>query len=591
MRRRWYGLAVFGLTLLHAGASAWADSPEHLRQRGETAYFQGRYADSAFAYAELSRLAPGDALAPGRAGISYSLIHFDHQALPLLSRALEIQPDDGELLYFRGLSHYALGDYPSAEADLARAGALRPYFPGLWNHLGLARTWQGRHAEAIGAYTHGLQHAPDRYGLLVNRAVAYHLAGRDREALADLAKAIKLRPRDPIAYNNRALVHAATGSARAAQDDVQAAVRLAAAETGRLDGGTYDAFEMRINQALMDRAQQAPKRSLAALREASALRPQGFRAAYLAALVHFEAGQFSAAAEAAAPAAARPGGLQAEAMLLRGKAFMNLGDYRDAADELVKAVALRPQQPEAHRILGDAYYNQAMLQQAVQAYSRHLEIQPQDRVALSRRAEANYFLSRNEAAIADLDRLVSEEPLARRPYRRRGEAHMRLGRFAEAIADYEAALHQNPDDVSLSVRLAEAHQLSGDLPSALKYYGGAIERNPKDATLLERRGNLLFDLGRYDEALSDYRRGLALSPKRLEFHVLSAEVYIKLGKSEQAIAEYDRALELNANQPTVLLNRGILLERGNRRADACKDWIAACRLGEKKGCEFSGQGC
>ncbi len=101
---------------------------------------------------------------------------------------------DADSEYDRGVRARLVRDWPSAEAAMRRALALRAAFPDAWNELGFALRHQGRYPESLAAYDEALRLRPDFPEALEYLGEAYVKMGRVEDARRVLDR---LRPLDP----------------------------------------------------------------------------------------------------------------------------------------------------------------------------------------------------------------------------------------------------------------------------------------------------------------------------------------------------------------------------------------------------------
>ncbi|MCR4269272.1 tetratricopeptide repeat protein [Nitratireductor sp. ZSWI3] len=83
------------------------------------------------------------------------------EGLELISRAVELRPNDGYIVDSLGWAHYRLGNYEEAESELERAVSLRPDDPVLNDHLGDAYWRVGRRLEATFQWAHARDLDPE----------------------------------------------------------------------------------------------------------------------------------------------------------------------------------------------------------------------------------------------------------------------------------------------------------------------------------------------------------------------------------------------------------------------------------------------
>jgi tetratricopeptide (TPR) repeat protein len=158
-------------------------------------------------------------------------------ALADFTRAVALQPEDGDNHYSRGRTHYQLQDYAAALADLTRAVALQP-------EDGYSHLWRGVVLAALGqqaASESALQRAaacaaarPDDLQMPRLYARLALLAGEPEAAYAHYREAMQREP--GIGIWNRELGHLASiARAFPANDHLPAAQAWLAAQLAAIE--------------------------------------------------------------------------------------------------------------------------------------------------------------------------------------------------------------------------------------------------------------------------------------------------------------------------------------------------------------------
>lgn len=83
------------------------------------------------------------------------------EGMDLIRRAVDLRPSDGYIVDSLGWAHYQIGEYEEAVVHLERAVSLRPEDPVLNDHLGDGYWRTGRKLEAIYQWSHVLKLEPD----------------------------------------------------------------------------------------------------------------------------------------------------------------------------------------------------------------------------------------------------------------------------------------------------------------------------------------------------------------------------------------------------------------------------------------------
>ena len=124
-----------------------------------------------------------------------------------------------------GATLLQLNEYESARRDLEAALRLNPKLPNIYTLVGEARDKTGATAEAESAFRQALRSNPDDFEAnLYVGAILYKRRDLDK-AKAYLEKAVGLRPRDPMARYENAMLKSATGQYEGAALDLEQLVK------------------------------------------------------------------------------------------------------------------------------------------------------------------------------------------------------------------------------------------------------------------------------------------------------------------------------------------------------------------------------
>ncbi|MGB6946989.1 MAG: tetratricopeptide repeat protein [Bryobacteraceae bacterium] len=242
---------VFFLFLMQAG------NADALRMYGE-----GRYAEAALAYRDLTRSNP--ASADAWAGLGKSLLKLHNPAaIPILGRALQLKPGDPDIgrtlaqgyleggnmagavallesiteknpkdpeaLFLLGEAMYRGGFYQRAAQLLGQALALRPGIPGADAMYAVSLAKEGRTAEAEVACLRLLAKPPADWDLDVSLTYVEILddTGRPGEAMVYADKVLQQLPQNPIAHFWKARLLLQSGHIEDAAKEAEQSVTFA----------------------------------------------------------------------------------------------------------------------------------------------------------------------------------------------------------------------------------------------------------------------------------------------------------------------------------------------------------------------------
>ena len=167
-----------------------------------------------------------------------------------------------------------------------------------------------------------------------------------------------------------------------------------------------------------------------------------------------------------------------------GAVFKATGRNSESVNANQTAVALSPQDAEAHYNLGNTLKELERLDEAEASYTQAIALKP------------NYA-----EAHSNLGVILKE-----------------LGRLDEAEASYKKGIAFKPDLADAHYNLGVTLQERGELDEAEASYTQAIVLKPDYAEAHSNLGVTLQELGRLDEAEASYTQAIALKPNFAEAH-------------------------------------------------------------------------
>jgi tetratricopeptide (TPR) repeat protein len=444
----------------------------------------------------------------------------------LLRTVQQQHPDDFWTNEYLGL-HLKGTDPPRSEEAvryLMVATALRPQSAGAHINLGAGLHGNGDMEGAIAHYRAAIALSPEYALAYKNLGVMLGKQGKWQEAEAVFGKAIEARPDYAEAYQNLG----GTLLEQGRPAEAEAAFRKAIALSADLAEANYN---FRI--ALHERAKVA---------DALTMRLQS--------------------------------GVYCDLSL----ALKRQGKLVEAEAASRKAIALRPEFPEAHNNLGIALYEQYKPAEAEAAFRQALALKPD---AIFHMNLGNALAAQGKLPKAEL---AYRQALALKPdlagaLAGLGELLGRRGRFAEAETALREAIRLNP-------KLADAHGNLGivllegkrDAAGAIPEFRKAVELNKDDTLTHFNLANALVAQGDIDGAIAEFREAIRLKPDNTAAHCNLAAALLEKGHREEAMAEYREAIRIDNNNPSAHRNLGITLEEKGDLDEAIGEYREAVRL-------------
>ena len=265
-----------------------------------------------------------------------------------------------------------------------------------------------------------------------------------------------------------------------------------------------------------------------------------------------------------------------------------------------RAVAARPEDPEARHVLGVLLFLEGEYEAAVVHYQEAIE--------------------QNRGGPAELTACL---------HRDLGDAYYTQGDFAQAARQYQTALSSGGDKAYCHLWLGWSKHQLGDLEGAAADFAQAESLSPewheplyaqgqlccaqgdyrRARHLLERAiqlcpgddeegqaaaacelGNALRGLGDLRSAMSRYQEALALDPTHAVARFNLGLAYGELGDNEAALAAFDVAVQLDPDDPEIQVERGRARAALGRHDDALEAYDAALDMEPDNAEAMSGMG-
>ena len=277
-----------------------------------------------------------------------------------------------------------------------------------------------------------------------------------------------------------------------------------------------------------------------------------------------------------------------EQILVASRAHLRAGRLRDALDLSGRALALDPDNVEAHVARTEAYVQAQDWETAQAAAGAALERDPDHALALRLRGICAQRLGRPAEAIFDYQRALALGHVDTTTFLDRGNCLKSLGRWKEALADFDRALALDPSDRRALTARGFAKVTLGDYEAGVADYDEAIRLDPESGLAYHNRGFANLKLQRYADALADLDRAVALGQTDATTHAYRGLCYAALGNAEPALEAFSASLALDPDLLTALTNRGGLLGQIGRHDEALADLNRAIpRLPEDANAHFS----
>ena len=352
----------------------------------------------------------------------------------------------------------------------------------------------------------GCEGRPEKINALLEQGDQAFEEGRYEEALKAYDQAIHMKPRLPMAYNDRG----------------RAYVRLS-----------------RYEEAIQD------------FQKAIELDPQSEYFANLG-YVYLTTGSWKEGAEAFTEAIERDSRV-ADLYLRRAQCYDALDQNVLSVSDYTQAIELDPDHMDAavYNNRGTAYFNLGEYEQAIVDYNHALTLGPEDESIVYRnRAEAFRQLGDMESAIPDMLYLIELDPDSEGSmhYRRAiASYYLQMQRYEEALEQLRILSEKDPENVELLQQIADCSYILEDYEQAIKDYTALIKVKA-DALSYGNRADCYLKVGNQKKALKDLTKAIKLDPEYGWAYYMRAQIYLEQEEFEKAEADLSKAQSLSYNE-------------------------------------------
>ena len=246
----------------------------------------------------------------------------------------------------------------------------------------------------------------------------------------------------------------------------------------------------------------------------------------------------------------------AEAHSNLGTTLHGLGELEEANSCYRKAVAIKPEYAEAHFNLGNSLQELGRLEEAEACYVKAVAIKTEYAEAHFNLGNTLKELGRLEEAEASYIKAIAIKPEYAEVHTNLGNTLKKLGRLEEAEASYSKAIAIKPEFAEAHSNLGLTLQELGKLEEAEASYSKAIAIKPDYAEARSNLGNMLKELGRLEEAEASYRNAIAIKPDLAEAHSNLGLTLQELGRLNEAEQCYSKVISLKPDYEAAQYNLG-----------------------------------
>ena len=400
---------------------------------------------------------------------------------------------------------------------------------------------------------------PEAY-LHYQRAMELRIEGRNDEALAEVARAVKLDPLDPA--NHYTLGSFKGGIGARIGDEALVKEGMDAVWMATTLDPTWITPWTEIGWLLIQtgRARDAVVHLLAAKPECGPLDYHYYLA--LGAALR-ELGEFSRSLTAFESAREMnpddptiPAAIATTAAMVddnrKSRHYSKTARHLGASDESIEFLELVREAKSKSPIRNASRDSE----REIAALDAAIRSSPDDATLYVSRGRAFFMMDEDGRALSDLDKAIRLDPGNADAHQTRGITYGYMQQFEQAIADLSEAIKLNKDDLLAHYFRGRSYGQKDAFDLAVADLDEAIDLNPGYAPAYQSRGDCHRFKREYDLAIADYTAALRLDSQDAHSYRGRGEAHMLKGDLNSAIADYDAALQHDPEDAQSYQGRG-----------------------------------
>ncbi len=224
------------------------------------------------------------------------------------------------------------------------------------------------------------------------------------------------------------------------------------------------------------------------------------------------------------------------------------GRFKEAIACYDKALSIDPLDTKALNNKGNSFRGMERYAEAIDCYDKVLSINPRDEFAWFNKGCALNRLKRYDEAIAFCDKALEINPLYAPSWNEKAFALLCLKLYEESIFCYDKAVNIDPQDVLAWCNKGSALNRLHRFDAAISHCNQALAINPLYAAAWNEKGYALLSMKCYEEAIFCYEKVVSIHPQDALAWSNKALAEDATEKTSAAISSFRKFMELASPQ-------------------------------------------
>ena len=250
-----------------------------------------------------------------------------------------------------------------------------------------------------------------------------------------------------------------------------------------------------------------------------------------------------------------------------------LGHYQnrqfdDAEKEALSITKEFPKHQFGWKILGILFDKSERNSESIKAHQTAIALSPQDAEAHNNLSSTLKKIGRLDDALISLNKALELNPEYIQAHKNLGITLLEIGRLDDALTSFKQVIKLKPFDAGVHINLGNTFKELGRLVEAKASYTHAIALKPDHFLAHNNLGVTLHDLGRLDESLKILSRAIILKSDNADSHYNLAITLQAMDRLDEAEINYRQAIALRPDHFSAHNNLGVTLQKMNKLDEA-----------------------
>ncbi len=263
-----------------------------------------------------------------------------------------------------------------------------------------------------------------------------------------------------------------------------------------------------------------------------------------------------------------------------GEEFIMAGNYRDAVNQLSKAVELQPDMEKAYLARALAYENMDMLLEAAEDYDRAATFLDKKPEVFYNAGRLYYELGEYEKSLERLDKAIALKRNFVQPYQVKTRVLMAQGKYADALRECDLALTLKETSGNYYYHGLVQEKLK-NLELAEQDFINAVTKNRKNVDAMRALADVRIQLSKTDFAIQNINNAIQIQPENKENYVIRSRAYVKKLDYPKAIDDISKVILMDPDDADMYFHRGVLYQDFTQHSNAINDFTKVLMMEPK----------